>query len=190
MIGRLEGCLQQLDPGTVLIDAGGVGYLVSTTLRSWETLGAAGQASLWIHTNVRDDAIVLFGFPDRNELGAFERLIGISGVGPRIALAVLSGMSPGQLSEAVETGDFPRIQRTPGVGRKTAERIVLELKGRLDHLGGAVNEGDPVSDAVSALVNLGYSERDALRAVNAARVLPEVGDLGSLIRQALQILTS
>ncbi len=190
MIGRLEGGLQQLDPGTVLIDAGGVGYLVSTTLRSWEAFGADDRASLWIHTNVRDDAIVLFGFPDRNELGAFERLIGISGVGPRIALAVLSGMSPGQLAEAVETGDFPRIQRTPGVGRKTAERIVLELKGRLNHVGGAASERDPAHDAMSALVNLGYSEREASRAVNAARILPEVGDLGSLIRQALQILTS
>jgi len=190
VIGGAEGWVQQVEPGTVLIDAGGVGYLVSTTLRSWEAFGAGDQASLWIHTNVRDDAIVLFGFPDRNELGAFERLIGISGVGPRIALAVLSGMSPGQLAEAVETGDFPRIQRTPGVGRKTAERIVLELKGRLDHVGGAVSEGDPALDAVSALVNLGYSEREASRGVNAARLLPEVGDLGGLIRQALQILTS
>ncbi len=189
MIGRLEGQLQQLDPGTVLIDAGGVGYLVSTTLRSWESFGADDHASLWIHTSVRDDAIVLFGFPDRSELGAFERLIGISGVGPRIALAVLSGMSPGQLAEAVETGDFPRIQRTPGVGRKTAERIVLELKGRLDHVG-TVGESDPALDAVSALVNLGYSEREASRAVNAARVLPEADGLGGLIRQALQILTS
>ncbi len=190
MIGRLEGRLQQLDPGTVLIDAGGVGYLVSTTLRSWEGLGTDGDTALWIHTSVRDDAIVLFGFPNRSELNAFERLIGISGVGPRIALAVLSGMSPGQLAEAVERGDFHQLQRTPGVGRKTAERIVLELKGRLDHLGGAVSEGDPALDAVSALVNLGYSEREASRGVHAARALPGAGDLGGLIRQALQILTS
>lgn len=190
MIGRLEGRLQPLDPGTVLIDVGGVGYLVSTTLRSWEAFGADDRAALWIHTNVRDDAIVLFGFPDRNELSAFERLIGISGVGPRIALAVLSGMSPGQLAEAVEHGDAPRIQRTPGVGKKTAERIILELTGRLDHVSGGSDEGDPTPDAVSALVNLGYSEREALRAVNAARVLPESGELGGLIRLALQILTS
>ncbi len=190
MIGRLEGSLQQLDPGVVLIDAGGVGYLVSTTLRSWEAMGGEDRASLWIHTNVRDDAIVLFGFPDRNELGAFERLIGISGVGPKIALAVLSGMSPGQLAEAVETGDFPRIQRTPGVGRKTAERIVLELKGRLDVAGGSVNQGDPIRDAVSALANLGYSEREASRAVTAASTASGANDLGGLIRGALQILTS
>lgn len=190
MIGRLEGRLQQLDPGTVLIDAGGVGYLISTTLRSWETLGINDRGTLWIHTQVRDDAIVLYGFPDRNELGAFERLIGISGVGPRIALAVLSGMSPGDLAEAVESGDFRRIQRTPGVGRKTAERIILELKGRLDHVGAAVSGGDPALDAVSALVNLGYSEREASRAVNAARPHPGADELGALIRQALQILTS
>ena len=190
MIGRLEGRLLQLDPGSVLVDAGGVGYLVSTTLRSWETLEVDSIALLWIHTYVRDDAIVLFGFPDRSELAAFERLIAISGVGPRIALAVLSGMSPGELAEAVETGDFPRIQRTPGIGRKTAERIVLELKGRLDHLAGPERRGDPLFDAVSALVNLGYSDRDASRAVNAVRSQPGADDLGGLIRRALQILTS
>jgi len=190
MIGRLEGRLQRLDPGTVLIDAGGVGYLVSTTLRSWEIFQSDDRAMLWIHTNVRDDAIVLFGFPDRNELHTFERLIGISGVGPRIALAVLSGMSPQQLAAAVESGDFVRIQRTPGVGRKTAERIVLELKGRLDLGVGGTGSGDPAPDAVSALVNLGYSQRDASRAVAAARALPGVDALGGLIRQALQILTS
>ncbi len=190
MIGRLEGRLHQLEPGTVLIDAGGVGYLVATTLRSLETVGTDERSALWIHTHVRDDAIVLYGFPNRNELGAFKRLIGISGVGPRIALAVLSGMSPGDLAEAVESRDFRRIQRTPGVGRKTAERIVLELEGRLSHLGGTVSEEDPVLDAVSALINLGYSEREASRAVNAVRALPEAGDLGGLIRQALQILTS
>lgn len=190
MIGRLEGRLHPLDPGTVLVDVGGVGYLVSTTLRSWEAFGSDDCVALWIHTSVRDDAIVLFGFPDRNEMGAFERLIGISGVGPRIALAVLSGMSPGELSEAVEHGDVPRIQRTPGVGKKTAERIILELKGRLNHVAGGTGDGDPASDAVSALVNLGYSEREALRAVNAARHLPGGEELGGLIRLALQTLTS
>jgi Holliday junction DNA helicase RuvA len=188
VIGRLEGNLQKLDPGSVLIDAGGVGYLVSTTLRSWESFEVDERAMLWIHTNVRDDAIVLFGFPDRNELHTFERLIGISGVGPRIALAVLSGMSPQQLAEAVEGGDFPRIQKTPGVGRKTAERIVLELKGRLDPGVGSVSPGDPAPDAVSALVNLGYSQRDAARAVAAARALPGADALGGLIRRSLQIL--
>lgn len=190
MIGRLEGRLQQLDPGSVLVDVAGVGYLVLTTLRSWQTLETESRTFLWIHTYVRDDAIVLYGFPDRSELGAFERLITISGVGPRIALAVLSGMSPAELAESVASGDFPRIQRTPGIGRKTAERIVLELKGRLDHLGGSESKGDPLYDAVSALVNLGYSDRDASRAVNAVRAQPGAGDLGGLIRQALQMLTS
>ncbi len=189
MIGRLEGRLERLEPGTVLIDAGGVGYLVSTTLRSVERKDG-DRAALWIHTHVRDDAIVLYGFPDRRELAAFERLIGISGVGPRIALAVLSGMSSDELAAAVESGDFPRIQRTPGVGRKTAERIVLELKGRLGDPGSVSGETDAAGDAVSALVNLGYSERDASRTVTAVRTEAGGVDLGELIRRALQRLNA
>lgn len=190
MIGRLVGVLSRLEPGEVLVDVGGCGYLVSTTLRSWERLLPDQTVTLWIHTQVRDDAIMLYGFPDRGELDAFERLISISGVGPRIALAVLSGMTAGDLTEAVEGGDFPRIQRTPGVGRKTAERIVLELKGRLDHLGAEPGLDDPVRDAVSALVNLGYSERDAGRAVRGVLDSTPSPELGTLIRKALQRLTA
>lgn len=189
MIGRLEGRLQRLDPGTVLVDVGGVGYRVSTTLRCLEELAGQGTAALWIHTQVREDAIVLFGFPDLRELEAFERLIGVAGVGPRTALAVLSGLTPDELAASVEAGDVTRLQRTPGIGRKTAERIVLELRGRL--AGGVVSAepGDARDDAVSALVNLGYSDRDARKAVDAVWGDAADRELGELLRLALQRLT-
>ena len=188
MIGRLEGQLREVTPGTVLIDVGGVGYLVSTTLSAYEQLSSKEQAAMWIHTSVRADAIVLFGFPGREELLAFEQLIAVAGVGPRTALAVLSGLTPGELADAVESGDAPRLQRTPGVGKKTADRIVLELKGRL----GATTpgyRGDSRSDAVSALVNLGYSQRDAQRAVDQVHQAGEDPDLSNVLRLALQRLT-
>ncbi len=127
---------------------------------------------------------------DHYTVAAFEQLLGVVGVGPRIALAVLSYLTPGQLVEAVESGDFPRLQRAPGIGRKTAERIVLELKGHLayDSIGPAEGH-DPRSDAVSALVNLGYSERDATRAVSKVAASDEANELAPLLRLALQALT-
>jgi Holliday junction DNA helicase RuvA len=187
MIGHLEGRLHRVDPGTVLIEVAGVGYLVSTTLRAFQALAGREQASLWIHTHVRDDAIVLYGFPERRELEAFTRLIAVAGVGPRTALGVLSALTADELAKAVEGGDLARLQRSPGVGRKTAERILLELKGRLDR--GAPGLGDQRGDAVSALVNLGYSQRDALRSVDAVWSDASDADLGELLRLALQNLT-
>lgn len=190
MIGRLRGRLEQLEPGLVLVDVDGVGYLVRTTLRAFEELEAGAEGALWIHSILRDDAFLLYGFLDRKELEAFQRLIAVAGVGPKTALAVLSGLSVEELAIAVEAGDFPRLQRAPGIGRKTAERIVLELKGRLVALESTVGGSDPVRDAVSALVNLGYSEREALRAVTKARLADSSAALGELLRIALQLLTS
>ncbi len=187
MIGRLEGRLHVVEPGTILIDAGGVGYLVSVTLRAAHQLTAKERAALWIHTRVKDDAIELFGFPDRPDLDAFQRLIGVAGVGPRTAMAVLSAFTPAELADAVHSGDAPRLQKTPGVGAKTAQRIVLELKDQLE--GMAAGAGDQRTDAVSALVNLGYPVRNARRAVDA--VLPEAReeDITEVLRLALQRLT-
>jgi Holliday junction DNA helicase RuvA len=187
MIGRLEGRLQKVDPGTVLIDVGGVAYLVSITLRAFQALAGRDQAALWIHTQVRDDAIVLFGFPEREELAAFEKLIGVAGVGPRTALAVLSALTADELAEAVEVGDVACLQRTPGVGRKTAERILLELKDRL--VSSTPGVADRRGDAVSALVNLGYTQKNAVRAIDAVWSETEGEDLGELLRLALQKLT-
>lgn len=187
MIGRLEGRLHRVDPGTVLINVGGVGYLVSIPLRAFQALAGREDAALWIHTQVRDDAIVLFGFPDREELEAFLKLISVAGVGPRTALAVLSTLTSDELAGVVESGDLARLQRTPGVGRKTAERILLELKDRLVAV--SPNSGDRRGDAVSALVNLGYSQRDARRSVDAAWTDADDADLGELLRLSLQKLT-
>lgn len=186
MIGRLEGRLHQLRPGEIIIEAGGVGYLVATTLRAFETLSRQEQAAVWIHTLVRDDAILLYGFCERNELEAFQRLIAISGVGPRIALAVLSTLTPGELAAAVDAGNVLRIQRTPGVGKKTAERILLELRGRL--VSEAAREPGLRGDAVSALTNLGYSQKDASRVVDQVLREDQYDDLGELLRIVLQRL--
>jgi len=185
MIGRLEGRLFRVRPGEVVLDAGGVGYRVSVSLRAYERLAAAEEAALWIHTSVRADQITLFGFLEPEELEIFERLIGVAGVGPRTALATLSGLTPEEFAAAVEGGDVARLRRVPGIGRKTAERIVLELKGALGPVAGP--PGDLRGDAVSALVNLGYSEREAAKAVDAVTVdagaaLPE------LLRLALKVL--
>jgi Holliday junction DNA helicase RuvA len=187
MIGRLEGRLDHLDPGTILIDAGGVGYLISVTLRAVHQLTGKERAALWIHTRVKDDAIELYGFPERPELEAFERLIGVAGVGPRTALAVLSAMTPAELAAAVHGGDAVRLQKTPGVGSKTAQRIVLELKGQLEDA--AAGAGDRRSDAISALVNLGYPSRNAQRAVDAVLAEQSDEDITEVLRLALQRLT-
>lgn len=190
MIGRLRGRIDELEPGKVIVDVGGVGYLVATPLRPLPGAGAAGETVLWVSTQVRDAAITLFGFPSRSELHAFERLIGVAGVGPRTALGVLSGMSAADLEAAVEGADVQKLQRAPGVGRKTAERIVLELKGRLNGPVGGQAAGDVFADAVSALNNLGYPEKQALRAVNGIRHHAEARDLTSVLRLALQVLTA
>ena len=187
MIGRLEGRLHRVDAGTVVIDVAGVGYLVSTTLRAYQDLADNDRTVLWIHTQVRDDAIVLFGFPDREELGAFEKLLAVAGVGPRTALAVLSALTPADLAIAVEDKDLARLQKSPGVGRKTAERILLELKDRLGPISGP-GPDDRRTDAVSALVNLGYSQRDAVRTIDTVWSETTDAELGELLRLALQKL--
>lgn len=170
-----------------MLDVDGVGYRVSTTLRAFADLQRREAAMLWIHTHVRDDAIVLFGFPERAELEAFEKLITVAGVGPRTALAVLSGLAAEELAAAIEGDDPARLQRIPGIGRKTAERLVLELRGRFGERAPAV--GGPRPDVVSALTNLGYSARDAERAADHALGEAPGEDLGEILRVALKRLT-
>ena len=132
MIAALRGALADKQPGRILVDVGGVGYDVQIPLSTYYAVGDRGaQVALRIHTHVREDTLALFGFATRLELDLFERLIGISGVGPRLALAVLSGIEPLALVQAIRTADVARLTGIPGVGRKTAERIVLELKDKL-----------------------------------------------------------
>ncbi len=187
MIGRLEGRLHQLRPGEVILETGGVGWLVQIGLRTFQALAGEERAALWIHTVVRADAITLFGFPTQEELELFQRLIAVAGVGPRTALAVLSGMDPEQFLATVSNGDAALLRKVPGVGKKTADRIVLELQGLLPAVEGGEATG-VAEDAVSALVNLGYSAREAEKAVKVAVSESPDGDLAHLLREALRIL--
>ena len=198
MIGRLTGRLVDCEPGSAVLDVGGVGYELRIPLSTYYRLTARPEpAVLFVHTHVREDALALFGFATREERAAFERLISISGVGPRMALAVLSGIGVDELSRAVGEGDRARLERIPGIGRKTAERILLELKdkkeaGRAERAGApkeAAGDGGLRDDAVSALLNLGYPPDAARRAVEeAATDAGENSELGGVLRAALRRL--
>lgn len=173
MIARLKGTLVEKSPNRVILDVGGVGYDVLVPLSTFYDLGEAGSGvTLRVHTHVREDAIALYGFSTPLELDLFERLIAINGIGPKLALAVLSGIDPGDLIRAIRAQDVGRLTRIPGVGKKTAERIGLELKDRLPH-GEASPEtsqgaaGDRRADLLSALTNLGYKGAVAEKAVDA-----------------------
>jgi Holliday junction DNA helicase RuvA len=184
MIAWLRGTLVEKAPSRVIVDVGGVGYDVQVPLSTFYGLGEPGTGiTLRIHTHVREDAIALFGFATAVELDLFERLIATSGVGPKLALAVLSGIEPADLVRAIRLQDVARLTAIPGIGKKTAERIGLELKDRLPASLGAgpaaadVPAGDQHrGDLLSALLNLGYQRPVAERAIDAvARKMPEAG---------------
>lgn len=166
MIGRLTGIVAEKAPPQVLIDVGGVGYEVDVPMSTFFNLPGLGEkVTLLTHFVVREDAQLLYGFLSAEERQTFRELVKISGIGPRTALAVLSGMSVGDLSGAVARQEGARLQKVPGIGKKTAERLLLELKGKLcPDLGlpaGASVASDAQTDIVQALVALGYSEKDA-----------------------------
>ncbi len=177
MIALLKGTLVEKQPNRLIVDVGGVGYEVQVPLSTFYQMpDPGGDVALRIHTHVREDALALFGFVTTLEQLVFERLIAIGGIGPKLALAVLSGIETRDLVRAVQLGDAARLTSIPGIGRKTAERITLELKDRISKLtvpqpegaGGAEAEGDVRGDLLSALVNLGYHRPLAERAVDAA----------------------
>lgn len=173
MIARLKGTLLEKSPNRLVVDVGGVGYDVLVPLSTFYDLGDAGSAvALRVHTHVREDVIALYGFSTPLELDLFERLIAINGIGPKLALAVLSGIDPGDLMRAIRAQDVARLTRIPGVGKKTAERIGLELKDRLPHAAASPETpqdaaGDRRADLLSALTNLGYKGAVAEKAVDA-----------------------
>ena len=199
MIGRLSGIIAASRPDEVIIDVCGVGYRVQIPLSTfYKLVDRPGVVSLQIHTYVREEAIQLFGFWTDEERTAFQRLIAVSGIGPKIALAVLSGIGVADLEQAVREGDRGVLERIPGIGRKTAERVILELRSRLTIRRGrsatSVVTGSPIAsssdaDAVSALVRLGYSDNAAYDSVVAAR--REMGTeapIEGLLRTALRAL--
>jgi Holliday junction DNA helicase RuvA len=197
VIAHLRGRILDKHPNRIVVDVNGVGYDVAVPLSTFYGLGEPGaEIALRVHTHVREDALLLYGFATALEQELFERLIGISGIGPKVALAVLSGIEPLELVRAIERGDLARLTAIPGIGKKTSERIVLELKDRLPRghvmavvAGGAAPEPPAVRDDVlSALINLGYHRPLAEQAVESAIQATPGGEFERTLKQALREL--
>jgi len=195
MIGSLRGKLIDKRPNQVLLDVAGVGYQVQVPLSTFAVLGPLhGETTLLIHTHVREDQLALYGFLTAREKHCFELLISASGVGPSLALKILSGTGIDDLIPAIRKGDVARLVLIPGVGKKTAERIVVELRDKLavvdvQEAGKPATKSQLESDVASALVNLGYDVRTVERAVEKARTTGGT-DFETLLRSALQLLSS
>jgi Holliday junction DNA helicase RuvA len=197
MIGLLRGRLLEKRPNQVILDVGGVGYLVAIPLSTFATMGELhAEVTLLIHTHVREDALSLYGFLSQREKHFFELLLGASGVGPTLALKILSGMNVEELVPAIRTGDLARLTKIPGVGRKTAERMVVELKDKLDAVTVEAEKPAPASpagvesDVKSALINLGYDDRSAESAVAEGKRQAGTNNFEKLLRAALATLTA
>jgi Holliday junction DNA helicase RuvA len=195
VIARLAGTLVAKQVQRLVIDVGGVGYDVIVPLSTVYTLGEPGaRVTLRVHTHVREDAIQLFGFGTELEQSLFERLVGVSGIGPRVAISVLSGIEPPELVRAISQGDVARLTRIPGVGRKTAERLVVELRDRLPELAGVETtaEAEPRdevrNDVLSALANLGYQRAAADKAVDKVLARDATREFEVVLREALRVL--
>lgn len=194
MIGFLRGLLLRKNPQELLLDVGGVGYRVLVPISTFCRLGdQGGPAQLLIHTHVREDQLVLYGFATSAELELFEKLISVSGVGPKVALGVLSGIEADDLVHAIRGNDIARLTRVPGVGKKTAERLILELKDKIVSLHTTTTEPPAPSpkrvDLLSALANLGYSSAEADRAASEVLRLQPDASLGDLLRDALRVIS-
>jgi len=197
MIGLLRGRLLEKRPNQVILDVGGVGYLVAIPLSTFAALGELhAEVTLLIHTHVREDALSLYGFLSQREKHFFELLLGASGVGPSLALKILSGMNVDELVPAIRTGDLAKLTKIPGVGRKTAERMVVELKDKLEAVTIEAEKPAPASpagveaDVKSALINLGYDERSADSAVAEGKREAGTSNFEKLLRSALGTLTA
>lgn len=200
MIGYLRGTVMKKESGTLLLEVNGVGYEIDIPLSTYYQAGQEGEeAELHIHTHVREDALTLFGFASSGERTLFRKLITLSGIGPKLALAIIGGIGPGELLSAVEAGNLPAITAIPGVGKKTAERLVLELKSSVAQLrtdlgsaagdDTAVAAGGGYEDVISALENLGFKRAQAEKALAGIPVKEET-DFEELLRLSLRQLTS
>jgi Holliday junction DNA helicase RuvA len=197
MIAHLRGTLIAKEPGQAIVEAGGVGYDVTISVPTFTALPSLGvEASLHIHTQVSEDQIALFGFIEREEKRLFERLITVSGVGPKLAIKMLSGLSPERTVQAIKAQDHAQLTRIPGVGKKLAERLVVELKDKLDDFAVAPSAapisaaGPAVEDVLSALVNLGYQRPAAEKAIAQSLAKDKAlgGDFDALFRGALKVI--
>lgn len=194
MIARVRGRLLKKGPQEAIVDVAGVGYRVTIPLSTFYRIGEPGaEVTLLTHTHVREDALALFGFLSEAEQALFERLIEVSGVGPKLAVSILSGIEAPELVAALRGSDVARLTRIPGVGRKTAERLVLELKDKMEELAATAPEpasqGPAADDVVSALVHLGYSRPESERAVERTFREHQHGRFEDLLRAALQVVS-
>jgi Holliday junction DNA helicase RuvA len=190
VIAHLRGKLMQKAPARVVIDVHGVGYEVSVPVTTFSALPDLGaEVSIDIHTHVREDVIALYGFSTRRERIIFEKLMTISGIGPKLAVTILSGGSVEELVGAIKRGDLPRLTAIPGVGKKTAERIILELKDKFQDFVDVASKPAVQTDVVSALENLGYPRGIAEGALNRAANGDGDAAFDVLFKRALQILT-
>jgi len=193
VIGRLQGVLLRKEPPALMLDVGGVGYELEAPMTTFYELPAVGErVTLYTHLVVREDAHLLYGFVREAQRRLFRELLKVNGVGPRVALAVLSGLSDEEFCRCVAEEDIARLTKVPGIGRKTAERLVIEMRDKLPKdiplpastAAGPAAPGDPVSEAVSALVALGYKPNEASRAVRSASTKGLSAE--EIIRQALK----
>lgn len=197
MIGYLRGKLLVKHPNQVIVDVGGVGYDLTVPVSTFSGLPQAGEeVALYVHTHLREESLALFGFLTLEEKALFERLIGVSGIGPRLAIAILSGLPVQELVSAIRAGAVDRLIRIPGVGRKTAERMVVELRDKMEGLPGAPVAAPEVAprwtevenDVISALVNLGCPRPVAEKAVQKARSAGVSQEFEPLFRRALEFV--
>ncbi len=195
MIAHLRGRLFSKQPGQAIVEAGGVGYDVTISVPTFTELPNEGaEVSLYIYTQVREDTLALFGFHDRNEKRLFERLITVSGVGPKLAITILSGLNLERTVAAIRAQDHATLTRIPGVGKKLAERLVVELKEKLEDLAVSAPAARPLApaadDVLSALVNLGYQRPAALKAIETVVEKDKAAgeDFDALFRSALKVI--
>jgi Holliday junction DNA helicase RuvA len=193
MIAFLRGTLLEKHPNQVIVDTSGVGYDVLIPVSTFSALPDTGaEVRLRIHTHVREDALLLYGFVTAAEKAIFEKLISVSGIGPSVAIKVLSGLNTTDLVTAIRNSQVDQLVRIPGVGKKTAERLVLELKDKMPQVlpeAPPTPESKPKDDLVSALANLGYSRPEAERGVERALREDKSGRFEDLLRRTLQVLS-
>jgi Holliday junction DNA helicase RuvA len=193
MIAHLRGRLIAKHPNQAIVEAGGVGYDVTISVPTFSDLGVTGtEVALHIHTHVREDAIALFGFAHPEEKQLFEKLLSVSGIGPKLAITILSGMAAADMVTAIKSNDVAKLTKIPGIGKKTAERMVLELRDKLKDFGlePAAPPTSPVEeDVLSALTNLGYQRPIAEKAVATAIKASGGKEFDALFREALALLS-
>lgn len=197
MIAHLRGTLLEKHPNQLIVEVGGVGYDVTIPVSTYSSLPEiGGEVRLHIHTHVREDALLLFGFVSSADKALFEKLIAVSGVGPKLAITALGGLTAPDLAAAIKAGSLEQLTRIPGVGKKTAERLVLELRDKLDLLPGVAKSALPAKtafseteeDVISALANFGATRAGAEAALLKARSATESNDFDALFRRALRLV--